>query len=88
MIQRNLLKFSFDGIFIIKKCVVFNLTSLGALKYDFVIKTIAILSFLALINSSVTTGLDFLLLIISEIISSKIFDILRFLPRFYSSIFL
>ena len=52
----------------INKCVEFNLTSLGTLKYDYVIKTREILIFLPLINTSVTTGLSFLLLIISAII--------------------
>ena len=71
MIYSNLLKFSFIWNFIIKKCVEFSLTSFGTLKYDYVIKTIKILSFLPLINNSVTTGLRFLSLIISAIISSK-----------------
>ena len=60
-----------------KKCVEFNLTSFGTLKYHCVIKTIEILSFLPLINNSVTTGFDLLLLIISAIISSKTISILR-----------
>ena len=38
----------------IKKCVEFNLTPFGTLKYDWVIKTIEMLSFLPLINNSVT----------------------------------
>ena len=44
------------GIFMMKKCVEFNLTSFGTLKYECVIKTIEILSFLPLINNSVTIG--------------------------------
>ena len=68
------------GIFMIKKCVEFNLTSFGTLKYDWVIKTIEILSFLSLINNSVTIGFNFLLLIISAITSSKTINTLRFLP--------
>ena len=40
-----------------KKCVEFNLTSFGTLKYDCVIKIIEILSFLPLINNSVTVDL-------------------------------
>ena len=36
------------GNFIVKKCVVFNLTSLGALKNDCVIKTIDMINFLPL----------------------------------------
>ena len=66
------------GIFIMKKCVEFNFTSFGTLKYDCVIKTIEILSFLPLINNSVTIGFNLLLLIISAIISSKITNTLRF----------
>ena len=60
------------GIFIVKKCVEFNRTSFGTLKYDCVIKTMEILSFLPLINNSVTIRFSLLLLIISAIISSKI----------------
>ena len=45
-----------------KKCVELNLTSFGTLKYDCVIKTIETLSFLPLINNSVTIGFDLLLL--------------------------
>ena len=66
------------GIFIMKKCLEFSLTSFGTLKYDYVINTIEIFNFLALINNSVATGLRFLLLIISAIISSKSVHILRF----------
>ena len=43
----------------IQKCVEFSLTLFGTLKYDWVIKIIEILSFLPLINNSVTTGLSF-----------------------------
>ena len=43
-----------------KKCVEFNLTSFGTLKYDCVIKAIEILSFLPLINISVTIGFNLL----------------------------
>ena len=43
----------------------FGLTSLGNLKYDDVIKTREMLSFLPLINNSVTTELKFLLISIS-----------------------
>ena len=45
-----------------KKCVEFILTSFGTLKYDCVIKTIEILSFVPLINSSVIIGFNFCLL--------------------------
>ena len=45
-----------------KKCVEFNRTSFGTLKYDCVIKTIEILSFLPLINNSVTIGFNLLYL--------------------------
>ena len=62
-----------------KKCVEFNRTSFGTLKYDCVIKTIEILSFLPQINNSVTIGFCLLLLIISAIISSKIINTLGFL---------
>ena len=62
----------------IKKCVEFNLTSFGTLKYDWVIKAIEILSFLPLTNNSVTTEFNFLLLIISAVISSKSINTLRF----------
>ena len=65
------------GISIITKCVVFSLTSFGTSKYDCAIKTIEILSFLPLINNSVTAGLSYLLPIISAIISSKIINTLR-----------
>ena len=54
----------------------FNLTSFGTLKYDYIIKTIEIINFLPLINNPVTTGFSFLLLIISAIISSKATNIL------------
>ena len=62
-----------------KKCLEFNLTSFGTLKYDCVIKTIEILSFLPLINNYVTIGFNLLLLIRSAITSSKIINNLRFL---------
>ena len=45
-------------------------------------------NFLPLIYNSVTTGLSFLLLSISEITLSKTINILHFLFGFYSSIFL
>ena len=61
-----------------KKCVEFNLTSFGTLKYDCVIKTIEISSFLPLINNYVAIGFSLLLLIISAIISSKTINTLRF----------
>ena len=62
-----------------KQCVEFHLTSFGTFKYDCVIKTIEILSFLPLINNSVTIGFNLLLLIISAMISSKTINTLRFL---------
>ena len=65
------------GIFMIKKCVEFNLTSFGTLKYNCVIKTIEILRFLPLINHSVTIESNLLLLMISAIISSKIINIIK-----------
>ena len=73
-----------SGIFIIKKCVEFSLTSFGTLKNTCVINTIEIFAFLALVDNSVTT---FLLLIISAIISSKTMKDLRFLTILYYSIF-
>ena len=45
--------------FIIKNCAIFIISSFGALNYDCVIKTMKILSFLSLINSSVTIGFSF-----------------------------
>ena len=70
-----------------KKWVEFNLTAFGTLKYDCLIKKREMFNFLPLINNSITTEFSFLLLIISAIISSKTINILRFLPKFYSSIF-
>ena len=52
------------------------------------IKTRMIFDFLPLINNSVTIGLSFLLLSISDIISSKTINIFRFSFGFYSSIFI
>ena len=49
----------------------YSLTSYGTLKYDYVIKTIQMFNFQPLTNISVTTGLSFLLLMTSAIISSK-----------------
>ena len=62
MIMRNLVKFSFIWNFYNKKCLVFTLTSFGTLKYDWVMKTKEMFSFLTLINNSVTFELLFLLL--------------------------
>ena len=56
-------------MFMITKCVEFSLTSFGTLKYDYITKTIEMFNFLPLINNSVTTGLSFLLLAISAIMS-------------------
>ena len=71
-----------EVLFMIKKCVEFNLTSFDTLKYDWVIKAIEILSFLPLIKNSVTIGFNFLLLIISAMISSKSINTLRFFLGF------
>ena len=60
------------GIFIIKKCVEFSLTSFGTLKYDCVIKTIGMFNFLPQINNSVTIGFSFLLLIIQQSYHQKL----------------
>ena len=72
----------------IKICVEFSLTSFSTLKCDCAEKTREMFNLLSLINNSVTTGLTFLLLNISAIISSKTINILRSLPRLYYSIFL
>ena len=72
------------GIFMIKKCVVFNLTFLGTLKDNCLIKTLEMFNFMPLINNSVTIGLSFLLLIISAIIwSNTINTFLLLLLLFY-----
>ena len=71
-----------------KKWVEFSLTSFGTLKYDCVMKTIEYFNFLPLINKSVTTGFNFLLIMISAIKSSKTINTLRFLPILCYSIFL
>ena len=76
--MNDLTQFAECSLFIMKKCVEFNRTSFDTLKYDCVIKTIEILSFLPLINNSVTIGFNLLLLIISAIISSEIINTLRF----------
>ena len=47
------------GIFMVKKCVEFSLTSFGTLKYDCVIKTIEMFNFIYLINNSVSIGSTF-----------------------------
>ena len=47
------------GIFMVKKCVEFSLTSFGTLKYDCVIKTIEMFNFVSLINNSVSIGSTF-----------------------------
>ena len=66
-----------------KKRVEFSQTSFVILKYDCVIKTIEMFNFLPLINNSVTTGLNFLLLIISAITPSKTINILPFFYLYY-----
>ena len=68
-----------------KYFVDFSLIFLGIAKEDCVIKTREMSSFLPLINHSVATGLRFLLLNMSAIISSKTSSILRFLFGLYSS---
>ena len=47
------------GIFMMKKWEEFSLTSLGTLKYDYVIKSREMFNFLLLINNSVTTEFSF-----------------------------
>ena len=49
------------GVFMLKKCVEFSLTSFESLKFDCVIKTREMFNFLPLINSSVTIEFSFLL---------------------------
>ena len=60
------------GNFIMKKCVVFSLTSFGTLKYDCVIKAIEMLNFLPLINKSATIGVNLLTLIIQQSYHQKL----------------
>ena len=64
------------GIFVIKKWVVFSLTSFETLKYDCVLKIREIFSYQLLINNLVTMEFSFMLLILSEIKSSKTINIL------------
>ena len=71
-----------------KKWVEFSLAYFGTLKYDCATNTRGIFNFLPLINNTVTIEVSFLLLIISEILSSKTINILRFLPILYFSIIL
>ena len=80
--------FRLFGIFIMKKCVELNLIFFGTAKYDWVIKTRDMFSFLPLINNLVTAELSFSLLIILAIISSSTINILCFLFVLYSSILL
>ena len=47
------------GIFMTQQCVEFNLTSVATSKYDCVIKTSEMFSFLPLIINSVNIGLSF-----------------------------
>ena len=65
------------GIFMMKKWLEFSLTSFGTLRYDYVIKTKEMFSFLPVINNSIIIEFSFLLLMISAIISSKTINILR-----------
>ena len=58
------------GIFKIKKCVEFSLTSFTTLKYDYVTKTIEMFSFMPLINNSVTIGFSFINHISNNIIKN------------------
>ena len=78
----------FFGTFMTKKTVEFILTSFGTINYDFVMKTIKMFNFLPLISNSVTTGFSFLILTISAMITAETTNMLRFLPRLYSAIFL
>ena len=65
------------GIFMMKKWLEFSLISFGTLRYDYVIKTKEMFSFLPVINNSIIIEFSFLLLMISAIISSKTINILR-----------
>ena len=71
------------GIFMIKKFVVFSLTSFGTQKYDCVMNNKETLNNLPLINSSFITGWSFILLIISVIISSITINTLRLISRLH-----
>ena len=71
-----------------KKGAVFIPTSVGTLKYDCVIKTRGVFSFLLLINNSFTILLSFSLFCISAVISSKKIKVYRFFFGLYSSMFL
>ena len=73
-------------IFIMKMRVVFNPTSIGAWKYDCVMKIKDIFNFLPLINSSVTSGWSFLLLIMSTIVWANAINTFCYFPRLYFSI--
>ena len=65
------------GIFMMKKWLEFSLTSFGTLRYDYVIKTREMFSFLPVINSSIIIEFSVWLLMISAIIPSKTVNILR-----------
>ena len=75
------------GILIIKKCVVFSVTSFVTLEYDHVIKIRDMFSFLHFLNKSITTQLRFLSLFKTETIPSNKTNTLPFFLGFYSSIF-
>ena len=85
MIKFDLLTLTFIWNFHNKKCIVFSLTSFGALKYDCVIKTRKMFNFLYLINKLGTIDLRFLLLCISAIIPNTV-NTLRYFSGLYSSI--
>ena len=65
------------GIFMMKKWLEFSLTSFGTLRYDYVIKTREMFSFLPVINNSIIIEFSVWLLMISAIIPSKTVNILR-----------
>ena len=71
-----------------KKGVEFSLTFFGTVKYNCVIKTREMLSFLPLTNNSVTIGSTFLLLSIQQSYHQKSINILGFLFGLYYLIFL
>ena len=65
------------GIFMMKKWLEFSLASFGTLRYDYVIKTREMFSFLPVINNSIIIEFSVWLLMISAIIPSKTVNILR-----------
>ena len=67
------------ALFFMKKKGTIQSNIFWYLEKDYIIKTLEIFTFLPLINSLVTIGLSFLLLIISAIITSNTINTLHFL---------